>query len=191
MAVLAFQRVAGVDLGNGASSSVMYAPEFDPGADGAPSDFAAIVGPLALTPTSILAFDQFFNTEAGFDGGVVELALGGPVFNAAQYPDNTTTFDLGNYMIAGGYNAQLDGESLGLTSVLYKRRAFTGARSYGHTKIALGSFAPGGRNNPLGLPVFVRLRMTSDAGTTAGPNSGWYVDNFAVSNLNPSACSGR
>jgi hypothetical protein len=187
-AVPAWQRASGVDHGNGTTSAMMYAPDFDPGSDGAPSDSSVVVGPLTLTPTSVLDFDQFYSAEATFDGGVVELALGAPVFNSTQYPDNSTTFDLGNYMIQGGYNGNLNGNSLGLTSILNGRRAFTGARSLHHARVALGTFALGGRNNPTGKAVFIRFRMTSDAGTSAGPNSGWYVDNLVVNNLDTTVC---
>ncbi|HVF90877.1 MAG TPA: hypothetical protein VNH22_12480, partial [Blastocatellia bacterium] len=57
-----------------------------------------------------------------------------------------------------------------------------------HVRAALGSFAPGGANNPLGLPVFLRFRMSSDSATSAGPNGGWYIDNLAISNLTPAGC---
>ena len=107
----AFQRVPNLDFG-GTSSAGMYAPDFDPGespglADRAPpgrSDFSAIIGPFTLTADSVMEFDHFFNTESGFDGGVMEVALGAPSFNATPYPDNVTTFDLGNHMIQNGYN---------------------------------------------------------------------------------------
>ncbi len=57
--------------------------------------------------------DHFFSTEARFDGGVLELAKGAPNFNATPFPDNTTTFDLGNYIVDGQYNSKLDGDLAG------------------------------------------------------------------------------
>ena len=180
----AFQRVTGIDLGGGITSSMMYAPDFDPGSDGAPSDFSAVIGPLTLTPTSVMDFDHFFNTEGNFDGGVVEISVGTATFNSLPFPDNATTFDLGDYMIQGPYNQKLDGDLVGvILSPLQGRRAFTGAAGLHHTRISLKNFAPGQLHNPSGAPVFIRFRMTSDAGSTAGPNSGWYIDNVEINNL--------
>src|SRR5205814_1991484 len=106
-----FQRVPGVHVGN-TTSAIMYAPDFDPQAQGgAPSNFSARIGPLTLSPTSVLEFDHFFSTEVTFDGGVLEIssdpAFGGN--DATPFPNNTTTFDLGNYIVQGGYNGKLDG----------------------------------------------------------------------------------
>lgn len=184
----AFQRVPNLDFG-GTSSAGMYAPDFDPGenpatGNGAPSDMSAIIGPFTLTGDSVMEFDHHFFTENGFDGGVIELALGAPVFNATPFPDNTTTFDLGNHIVQNGYNGSLDGASFGvILSHLQGRRAFTGSRGLTRTKISLRAFAIGGALNPSGLQVYIRFRMTSDAGTTAGPGSGWYIDNVAISDL--------
>ena len=44
-------------------------------------------------------------------------------------------------------------------------------------------FAPGGVRNPMSQQVYIRFRMTSDAGSTAGVNSGWYIDNLVINNL--------
>jgi hypothetical protein len=183
----AFQRVPNIDFG-GTSSSGMYAPDFNPAdnpgtGDGALSDFSAVIGPLTLTADSVMQFDHFFRTEGAFDGGVMELAVGSPNFNATPFPDNTSTFDLGNYIIQNGYNGKLDGTSNGvILSILQGRRAFTGTGALSRVKISLRAFA-GGVLNPNGLPVYIRFRMTSDVGTTAGAQSGWYVDNVAVNNL--------
>ena len=76
-----FQRVTGVQVSTGSEqavvSSMMYAPDLNaPGGEaagncggtgGAASDFSTTVGPLTLTPTSVLEFDHFFITEAAFD----------------------------------------------------------------------------------------------------------------------------
>ncbi|MBA2527018.1 MAG: hypothetical protein H0V18_14740 [Pyrinomonadaceae bacterium] len=178
----AFQRVPNIDFG-GTSSAGMYAPDFDPGSDGAVSDFSAIIGPFSLTGDSVMEFDHFFNTEGAFDGGVMELAIGAPTFNANPFPNNTTTFDLGNHIIENGYNGKLDGTFNGvILSTLQGRRAFTGSRGLSHVKISLRAFA-GGLFNPGAAPVYIRFRMTSDVLTTAGPQSGWYIDNVAINNL--------
>src|SRR5205085_10537778 len=60
-AVPGFQRVPGISV-NGSPTAMMYAPDFSPGEGtsdpagtqhGGPSDFAAVIGPLALTSTSL------------------------------------------------------------------------------------------------------------------------------------------
>ncbi|HXG66788.1 MAG TPA: M36 family metallopeptidase [Blastocatellia bacterium] len=194
LALPAFQRVTGVEVSPGVISAVMFAPDFsptegqpDPGGThhGGASDFAAIIGPLTLTANSLMEFDHFFRTEANFDGGVIEIALGAPTFLATPYPNNATTFDLGNYIIFGGYNAKLDGtlEGVAFLSPLQGRRAWTGSMGLHHVRVTLRAFAPGGANNPLGLPVYIRFRMTSDVATSAGPGGGWYIDNLVVRNL--------
>jgi hypothetical protein len=115
----------------------------------------------------------------------MELALGAPKFTANPFPDNVTTFDLGNHMIQNGYTGKLDGELAAgvMLSTLQGRRAFTGSRSLSRTKISLRAFASGGPLNPSGLPVYIRFRMTSDAASTPGPQSGWYIDNVSISDL--------
>ncbi|HEX5702142.1 MAG TPA: hypothetical protein VFX97_02860 [Pyrinomonadaceae bacterium] len=191
----AFQRVQNLDFG-GTSSAGMYAPDFSPGDElgapdpagthhGAVSDFSAIIGPFTVTADSIMEFDHRFNTESGFDGGVMEVALGVPSFNATPFPDNVTTFDLGNHMIQNGYNGKLDGLLVNpvMLSPLQGRRAFTGSRGLSRTKISLRAFANGGPLNPSALPVYIRFRMTSDAASTPGVLSGWYIDNVSISDL--------
>jgi hypothetical protein len=192
-AVAAFQRVTGVNIGGGNTSSMMYGPDFDPTSDGtgAQSDFFTRIGPLALTPTSLMEFDHFFSSEASFDGGVIEISVGDPAFSGTTpYPNNTTGFDAGNYIISGGYNGKLDGllpAGGAFGSILQGRRAYTGTSALHHVRVALGSFAPGGFNNPTGQPVYLRFRMTSDVGTSNGDNSGWYIDNLVINTLTPPA----
>jgi hypothetical protein len=189
----AFQRVPNVVLNSANVSSVMYAPDFDPGSDGAPSDFSTTIGPLTLTPTSILEFDHKFSAEETFDGGVIEIKVGGDAtFTSSPYPDNVTTFDLGYYIVQGGYTGKLNGTLAAnvILSPLQGRRAYTGAKGLHHVRVPLQAFAPGGVNNPGGLPVRIRFRMTSDAGSSAGALSGWYIDNLVVNNVDPASCAG-
>jgi hypothetical protein len=138
----AFQRVEGVNLGNNTTSDVMYAPDFDPGSGGAQSDFFTRIGPLNLTPDSVMEFDHFFNTEADFDGGVLEIAVNPTgAFNAV--PDNTTTFDLGNYIVEGFYTDLLEGSTAGEpATALSGRFAYAGSKSLHHVRVVLQDFAP-------------------------------------------------
>lgn len=189
-ALASFQRVTGITAAEGQTSSMMYGPNFDPvptgTTRGAQSDFAAVIGPLGLSNSSMMEFDHFFTTEANFDGGNIEIALGSPAnFNATPYPDNVTTFEANNYIVEGAYTARLDGSLSGVPlSALVNRRSYTGTKGLHHVRIALGAFAPGSVNNPQGLPVFLRFRTTSDASTNVGPNSGWYIDNVVINNPN-------
>ena len=198
-----FQRTTGPNVGGlGLTDGKMYAPDFSPGDEldgctdsdpqglkcGGQSDFSVIIGGTGgitnLTRTSVMEFDNYVNAENNFDGGVIEVAVGSPTFNSTPFPDNTTTWDVGNYIIQGGYNSKLDGAAPG--SILQGRRAYSGIKPLHHVKVALNSFAPGGIHNPQGLPVYIRFRMTSDVASANGLDSGWYIDNLVINNL---ACS--
>ena|GEM_PF-2946963 len=192
----AFQRVTGIHVTGNLTSSTMYAPDFNPtepaqcgSTGGGQSDFYTQIGPLSLQPTSVMEWDQFFVTEAGFDGGLVEIKLGAPFTNAdnTPYPDGVTTFDLGNYMVQGAYNGNLDADIAG-TIVPFGRRAYTGTKLLHHVRIPLEAFAIGGAHNPSGSPVFIRFRMTSDVLSVPACDAGWFVDNLVVNNLDPSSC---
>jgi hypothetical protein len=207
--IASFQRVTGVQISTGSETgvvtSMMYAPDFNPtdpnntscGAQGGgPSDFFTNVGGaggLMLTPTSVMEFDHFFITEAAFDGGVLEIKVGAPFVqgDATPYPDNVTTFDLGNFIVQGGYNSRLNGtlEGAAIGSPLQGRRAYSGAKTLlEHVRIPLEAFAQGGMHNPSNLPVYIRFRMTSDAASVPACNAGWFVDNLVINNLDPSIC---
>ena len=191
VSIAAFQRVPNAVLSL-VNSDAMYAPDFDPGnsGQGGPSNFATLIGPLALTRGSILEFDHRFSTEAGFDGNNLEIVLGSPTadpIDATPFPNNTSTFELNDYLIQGGYNGALDAriEGAAIGSPLQGRLSFTGTGSLAHVRAALGDFAPGGARNPDSLPVYVRFHTSSDVGTNAGDGSGWYVDNVVVNNFTP------
>ena len=195
-----FQRITVANLG-GPSTGKMYAPDFSPGHElngctpdpagtgcGGQSDFSVMIGGpagLMLTSTSIMEFDNFINAEDRFDGGVIEISVGSPSFNATPFPDNTTTWDAGDYIIEGGYNSKLDGElpAGGFGSALQGRRAYAGVKQLHHVRIALANFAPGAIHNPSGLPVYIRFRMSSDVATANGINAGWIIDNLVINNL--------
>jgi Zn-dependent metalloprotease len=184
-----FQRVPNAVL-SFANSAAMFAPDFDPGSagQGGPSNFATLIGPLTLTRGSILEFDHRFSTEATFDGGNLEVVLGVPTVNPADatpFPNNTSTFELNDYLIQGSYTNPLNGtlEGAAIGSPLQGRLSFSGTSGLSHVRAALGDFAAGAVRNPNSLPVYVRFHMSSDAGTNAGAGSGWYIDNLVVNNF--------
>jgi hypothetical protein len=194
----AVQRIAVAGLGH-PSIGKMYLPNFSPCHEanpatcqlggGAQSDFFTQIGPLTLTTTSLMEFDQAINTEDRFDGGTLEIKVGMPFTGneATPYPDNVTVFDLGDYIIEGGYNSKLDGTLNGVPlSALLGRRSFSGVKPLHHVRVSLRSFAPGARHNPNSLPVFIRFRETSDAATSPGIDSGRFMDNLVVRNMGAS-----
>ncbi|HYG10202.1 MAG TPA: M36 family metallopeptidase, partial [Pyrinomonadaceae bacterium] len=200
-----FQRVTGVQVSTGSETgvltSMMYGPDFNPGDSaencgaegGGESDFSTTIGPITLSPDSVMEFDHFFITEAAFDGGVLEIKVGGDAtFNSTPFPDNVTTFDLGNFIVEGGYNGRLNGDLPEVPldgSKLQGRRAYTGAKAaLHHVRIPLQAFAAGGMHNPTGLPVRIRFRMTSDVLSIPSCNAGWFIDNLAINNLDPASC---
>lgn len=193
-----WQRASGVDFLVGESSkeaaeslvqtTTMYAPDFDPAQNtGGGSDIRTVIGPVNLTETSVMEFRNRFTTEAAFDGGVIEIAVGSPNFNANPFPDNITTYDINYFAYEAGYTGKLNGElAAGVTlSTLQGRFAFDGVRANKLTRIALGEFAPGGEFNAANQPVYIRFRMTSDAATNAGAGSGWYIDDLVINSFGP------
>jgi extracellular elastinolytic metalloproteinase len=104
-----------------------------------------------------LSFWHRYNSEDGWDGGVVEISING----------GTTWADLGSKMVLNGYNS-----SLGIGSTLANRPAFTGnSNTFIQTKINLSAFA--------GLSVKFRFRFASDD-NTAPVGGGWFVDDIIL-----------
>ncbi len=122
-----------------------------------------LTNPIALNnfPASrtILSFWHSFNTEAGWDGGVVEVSTNG----------GGTWTDLGSKMVSGVYNGTLGAAP---TNQLQNRTAFTG-NSAGFIKTEIDLSAYGGQN------VLFRFRFGSDD-NTAPAGGGWYIDDILV-----------
>lgn len=105
-----------------------------------------------------LSFWHRYNTEEGWDGGVVEISTNG----------GATWSDLGSKMIIGKYNG-----SLGTGSALAGRAAFTGnsGAAFSQTVINLASYA--------GQNINIRFRFASD-NNTAPTGGGWFVDDIVL-----------
>jgi extracellular elastinolytic metalloproteinase len=144
-----------------------------------PNSFAALYNPavandfrianaaqFTLNPNSVsnystLSFWHRFNTEDGWDGGVVEISTN----------NGTTWTDLGPYFVKNKYNG---GMGTGSNNPIGGRSAFTGTSAgFIESIINLSSFA--------GQAIQVRFRFASDDNT--GPPSGvggWWVDDIVL-----------
>jgi len=108
------------------------------------------------TGTSALKFSHWYNSQAGYDGGVVEIST-----------DNGATWsDLSNKITAGYYNNNIATGS----GPLATRKAWTG-NSNGFIKSSVNLSSYAGQNAKL------RFRFGSNA-TISGV--GWYVDDILV-----------
>jgi subtilisin-like proprotein convertase family protein len=111
---------------------------------------------LGATPP-VLSFWHNYNTEPGWDGGVVEISTNG----------GTTWLDLGANMTQNGYNGTL---GAGVGNNLANRAAFTGnSGGFIQTKINLQPYA--------NQNAMFRFRCGSDDNTAA---TGWYVDDILL-----------
>ncbi len=123
-----------------------------------------MVDPVALpaggTPT--LTFWHKYNTEPGWDGGVVEISL-----------NNVIWIDLGQYMKENGYNDVLGEDP---TNALSNRQAFSGnSNIFIKTKIYLSAYE--GKN------IRLRYRFGSESNTApSGNTAGWFVDDINIIN---------
>ncbi len=118
---------------------------------------------LPLNAYNKLSFWHRFNTEDGWDGGVVEISTNG----------GTTWIDLGPYMTTGAYNGGL---GVGPNNPIGGRPAFTGltpGTAFMNTIVNLSSFG--------GQSIKIRFRFGSDNNTTAPTApAGWWVDDIKI-----------
>ena len=110
----------------------------------------------ALSGISTLSFWHYYDTEANYDGGVVEITT------------DSIWYDLGQYMIKNGYNSTIDASNQ--TSISGKK-AFTGNSNnqFINTVIDLSAFA--------GKKVKIRFLFASDRYSGA---EGWYIDDIVL-----------
>jgi hypothetical protein len=109
--------------------------------------------PLTLPAGQVLSFWHLYNTEADWDGGVVEISTNG----------GSSWADLGSHIIKNGYNRTIDSSA---NSPLANRPAFSGlSHGYVQTVVDLSAYS--------GQSILIRFRMVSDE-FVAG--EGWYID---------------
>jgi hypothetical protein len=131
------------------------------GDEGAKNDQYLVSAPIAICGSPTLSFWQRYNLESTFDGGVVEISTN----NGASWAD------LGGQFIQNGYNDAISSSST-TDSPIKGRAAFTGIRDWAETKAALSSFN--------GKSIRLRFREADDASVAAAGQSGWWVDDIAL-----------
>ena len=119
---------------------------------------------LPANSNAKLSFWHSFNTEDGWDGGVVEISTNG----------GATWIDLGPNMTQNGYNGGLGTSP---NNPIGGRAAFTGLNAaFIQTIVSLAPYA--------GQSVKIRFRFGSD-NNTAGPTNptGWWVDDITLTTV--------
>lgn len=138
---------------------------------------------IPITPGSILTFHHTFQTEAGFDGGVVEYAIVLDETTGAVGPFE----DLGALIYEGGYNGVLDATIEGVinNNPLANRRAFTGGSlgPMSRVRAFVGNLMP---TDETEAHIVVRFLFGNDVANSADPTPtgnyfpGWYIDDVTV-----------
>jgi hypothetical protein len=116
-------------------------------------------------PGAQLIFRNKYRTEAGFDGGVLEISI--PNVNGGAFADILAA---GGSFVTGGYNATI---SNGFLSPIAGRQAWSGSSSdYITTMVNL---PPGATNQTIRL----RFRMATDCSVGVF-DGGWFIDTVKV-----------
>jgi hypothetical protein len=118
--------------------------------------------------TAQLTFKQRADFESGFDGGVLEIKIGGGPF--------TDIVSAGGSFVSGGYNGTI---STAWGSPISGRQAWTGANG---SSAAMATAIVTLPASAAGQPVQLRWRMGSDNGVGS---PGWRVDTVSLSDCIP------
>ena len=125
--------------------------------DAATNSILTTTNPYPISGLSTFSFWHFYDTEAGYDGGIIEISL----------DTGKTWTDLGPYIVSNGYNSTID-QSNGM--YISGKQAFSGTNGgYAQTIVNLSSFA--------GKSIKIRFYAASDQYTSV---DGWYVDDILL-----------
>lgn len=115
-------------------------------------------------PGAVISFRNRFDTEAGWDGGVLEISVNGGAFQ-----DIITA---GGRFIENGYNGVL---GAGTNNPIANRNGWSGnSNGYINTSVQLPAAAAG-------QSIRLKWRFGADNNTVGqGPNPGWYIDNVRI-----------
>ena len=133
----------------------------DPLTVGGGTDLTSPVIPITA-PAATVSFRHKYNTEPGWDGGVLEISI-----NAGSFQD---IVGIGGGFVTGGYNGTL---GAGTNNPLSNRAAWNGDSGGYVTTVARLPASAAGQN------VQLRWRFGAD-NNTAPANGGWNVDTISV-----------
>jgi hypothetical protein len=123
-----------------------------------------------VAPAATMSFRHRFDTEAAWDGGVLEIKIGGGSF--------TDIVTAGGTFLSNGYNGTMTAASPSPTytpNPLNGRNGWTGNSGGFITTAVQLPGAAAGQN------VQFRWRMGADDNTSGtGPNPGWYIDTVVI-----------
>ncbi|HEX8398333.1 MAG TPA: M36 family metallopeptidase [Pyrinomonadaceae bacterium] len=163
------QTVIGSNIG---WKTVTASPDSAPNSaftpDPATAGGADLISPVfTLNSTdAILNFRHKYDTENGWDGGVLEISISGGAFK-----DIT---EAGGMFLAGGYNGTVTSAAYG--TPLAGRNIWTGnSNGYITTSIQLPASASG-------VAIQLKWRMGHDNSNPGASYTGWNIDNIAVIN---------
>jgi hypothetical protein len=136
----------------------------DPATVGGGSDLTSPSIPITAQAATV-SFRNRYDTEAGWDGGVLEISINGGAF--------TDIITAGGRFIENGYTGVLGAN--GANNPLAGRNAWNGnSNGYINTTVQLPASAAGQN-------VQFKWRFGGDDNTVGqGPNPGWYVDTVKV-----------
>lgn len=144
------------------SPNSMYAPNLVAATDQRLQTVVPIAIPANTAPR--LSFWHRFDTESGWDGGLIEISTNNGV--AWQ--------DFGDYLYENGYTGRLGNNP---SNIISGRGAFSGSTGNNFIKTLgkLTAFA--------GQSVILRFRFGSDDNTIGtGSNPGWFIDDIQIIN---------
>ncbi len=143
--------------------NVMYAA--DPTSVGGGTDLTSPLIPISSQAATV-TFRHRFDSEAGWDGGLFEVSIGGNPFQDILVA--------GGSFVQNGYNSTLGVNTAG-NSPFGGRQAWSGDSGGYITSVIRLPASANGQN------VRLKWRFGADDNTTGnGPNPGWYVDTISV-----------
>ena len=128
-----------------------------------PTDFVLTSAPFTPSGLSVLAFYQYYNFEAGYDGGAVELSTN----------NGTTWQNASAYFVQNGPNATLDASTSAPGARVFSGQSPGRNNAFIRSVVDLRTFA--------GTSLRVRFHVRTDNGSPAG-TEGWFLDDIMVLN---------
>jgi hypothetical protein len=132
------------------------------------------------SPSNQVIFRNRYNLEPTYDGGVLEIAIGGTAINSGTFTDIIAA---GGSFVANGYNGTItdSGDPLGSTNPLNGREAWTGTSGSNGFVTTIVNLPP----TASGSNIKLRWACGTDGGNAnLVGTAGWWIDSVSVSQPN-------